>query len=258
MLLNYADDGPGPVVVLLHGFPMDHSIWESQRTRIGSVYRVIAPDLRGQGRSAAPEGIYPVDDLADDVVETLDALKITEPVVIGGLSMGGYLALSIAVRYPERLSGLMLINTRAGADSPEAARVREDLARQVEATGDVEPVVVSMMPRMFSPTTRARHSELISQFHKTASRIPARTLAGTLRGLAARPDRTADLGRIDIPTLVMAGADDALIPISESQTMAAALPRAELVLIPDSGHLAPLENPAATNTAILRFLGSLA
>src|SRR3954468_10571235 len=131
MLLNYTDDGPGPVVVLIHGFPLDLSMWDSQRTTIGSMYRVIAPDLRGHGRSAAPEGIYPIDDMADDVVEMLDALRIGEPVVVGGLSMGGYVALSLAARYPKRLRGLMLINTRAVADSPEAARVREDLAQQV-------------------------------------------------------------------------------------------------------------------------------
>src|SRR3954469_20533215 len=116
MLLNYADDGPGPVVVLIHGFPMDLSMWEAQRGTLGSMYRVIAPDLRGHGRSAAPEGIYPIDEMADDVVEMLDALRITEPVVVGGLSMGGYVALSMAVRYPKRLRGLMLFNTRAGAD----------------------------------------------------------------------------------------------------------------------------------------------
>src|SRR3954471_9509993 len=123
MLLNYSDDGPGPVVVLLHGFPLDHTMWESQIQTLGSIYRVIAPDLRGHGRSAAPDGIYPIDDMADDVVEMLDALRISEPVVVGGLSMGGYVALSLAARYPKRLRGLMLMNTRAGADSPEAARV---------------------------------------------------------------------------------------------------------------------------------------
>src|SRR5436305_1002852 len=122
MLLNYDDHGPGPVVVLLHGFPLDHTMWEFQRETLGSMYRVIAPDLRGHGKTAAPEGIYPVEDMAEDVVELLDALKINEPVVVGGMSMGGYLAMAMAVKQPKRLRGLMLVNTRARADPADSAR----------------------------------------------------------------------------------------------------------------------------------------
>ncbi|MDB5349833.1 MAG: putative hydrolase or acyltransferase of alpha/beta superfamily [Planctomycetota bacterium] len=258
MLLNFEDDGPGPVVLLLHGLLLDHSMWDAQLGTIGSMYRVIAPDLRGHGKSAAPEGIYPVDDLANDVIELLDALRITEPIVIGGLSMGGYVALSIAVRFPKRLRGLMLMNTRAGADAPETAQVREDLAREVDRTGDVEPVVATMLPRLFAAETRRARPDLIEESHRVMSRTPARAVSGTLRGLAVRPDRTADLGRIKIPTMVLAGVSDALIPMAESRAMANGLPSAELVVIPDSGHLAPMENPTAANSAILRFLGSLA
>lgn len=258
MLLNYSDDGPGPVVVLLHGFPLDLSMWDAQRETIGSMYRVITPDLRGHGRTAAPDGIYPVDDMADDVIELLDALKISEPVVLGGLSMGGYIALSIAVRYPKRLRGLMLMDTRASADSPEAARIREELAREVEETESAGPVVASMLPKLFGPAGTARRPELVGQMREVMERTVPRAVAGTLRGLAARPDRTADLSRITLPTLVMTGSDDAMIPIEESRAMSSAIPNAELVIIPDSGHLAPVENPAPANAAILRFLSSLA
>lgn len=258
MLLNYSDDGPGPVVVLIHGFTLDHTMWDSQRETLGSIYRVIAPDLRGHGRSAAPEGIYPIDDLADDVVELLDRLKISEPVVLGGLSMGGYVALSIAVRHPKRLRGLMLLNTRAAADTPETAQVREDLALQIDATGDVTPVVATMLPKLFGPTSRSTRGDLVERTGEVMRRSPARGVSGSLRGMAVRPDRVADLRRITLPTLVMAGAADALIPVEESRLMAGALPNAELAIIPDAGHLAPLENPGAANAAILRFLGSLA
>ena len=258
MLLNYSDDGPGPVVVLLHGFTLDHTMWDCQRETLGSMYRVIAPDLRGHGRSAAPAGIYPIDDLADDVVELLDSLKISEPVVLGGLSMGGYVALSIAVRYPKRLRGLMLLNTRAAADTPETAQVREDLAREVDATGDVTPVVATMLPRLFGPTTKARRGDVVERIREVMMRSPARGVSGSLRGMAIRPDRAADLRRISLPTLVMAGSDDALIPVQESRLMAESLPNSELVLVPDAGHLAPLENPGPANAALLRFLGTLA
>ena len=256
MLLNFADDGPGPVVVLLHGFPLDLTMWDVQRATLGSMYRVIAPDLRGHGRSAAPDGIYPIDDMADDVVELLDSLRIAEPVVLGGLSMGGYIALSIAARYPKRLRGLILMNTRAAADTPETAKIREELAREVEESGSVLPIVTTMLPRLFSPITQSRRPELVAQVRQVMENTSPRGAAGAMRGLAARPDRTADLARITLPALVMTGSEDALIPPDESRTMASAMPNAELVVIPEAGHLAPMEHPAAANGAILRFLSS--
>jgi pimeloyl-ACP methyl ester carboxylesterase len=222
------------------------------------MYRIITPDLRGHGESGAPTGIYPIEDMADDVVELLDTLKVVEPVVVGGLSMGGYVALSLAVRHPKRLRGLMLVNTKAAADPPETARVREDLARQVEAAGDAAAVVEAMLPRMFSPKSRERHADVVVRIQQRMARTSPLGVAGALRGMAIRADRTADLSRITLPTLVLAGADDLLIPVEESRRMAAALPHAQLVEIPDAGHLAPVEAPAAVNSAMLTFLQSLA
>ena len=257
MLLDFDDDGPGPAVVLLHGFPMDRSIWAHQRASVGAIYRLITPDLRGHGRSAAPDGIYTIDAMADDVIETLDALQLTEPLVLGGLSLGGYVALSIARRYPERLKGLMLLNTRAAADSPEAAANREEQAREVEASGDVEPVVAAMLPRLFAEATAKDHPEVVKRLHAHMSRTVPRAVVGALRGMAARPDRTEFLPRLAIPTLVIAGLDDAVVPMSEARAMAAAIPNAHFVAVPHAGHLAPLENHQATDAAILGFLESL-
>ncbi len=257
MILAFDDDGPGPVVVLLHGFPLDRSMWAHQRSSVGALYRVISPDLRGHGESAAPDGIYPVDAMADDVIETLDALQLDGPLVVGGLSMGGYVALSIALRHPDRVRALMLMNTRSAADSPEAARAREEQAGQVEASGDVEPVVARMLPDLFARSTFEAHPELVARVHHQMARTPARAVAGTLRGLAIRPDRTVDLPRIAVPTLVIAGAEDRLIPVEESERLARGIPKARLVTIPDAGHLAPLENHEPTDAAILEFLKSL-
>jgi 3-oxoadipate enol-lactonase len=258
MLLAYSDDGPGPVVVLLHGFPLDRTMWAAQQQTVGSIYRVIAPDLRGHGQSAAPDGIYSMEDMAEDVIELLDALKITEPIVLGGLSMGGYVAMALAVRHPKRLRGLMLFDTKAGADTPEAAQAREELARKVEAAGTAEPAVAAMLPRLFSPTTRARRPDLIARTQEQMLKTPARGVAGALRGMAVRPDRTADLGRISVPTLVVVGADDVITPPSEAHKMAQALPNVQLLEVPEAGHLSPLENPGAVNEAILQFLATLA
>ncbi len=257
MQLTFDDVGPGPVVVLIHGFPLDRSMWFHQRSSIGSMYRVILPDLRGHGTSAAPDGIYTVDEMADDVLELLDALQITDPVVVGGLSMGGYVALSIAARHPERLKALMLMNTRASADTPEAARVREELARQIETSGNTKAVVAVMLPKLFARATFEHHPEVVARMHDRMARTPARAVAGTLRGLAIRPDRTPDLPGIGVPTLILAGVDDALISVEESESMARLIPGAKLVIIPEAGHMAPLENHQVTDAAILEFLQSL-
>jgi pimeloyl-ACP methyl ester carboxylesterase len=255
MLLHVDDAGPGPVVVLLHGFPLDHTMWEYQRGTVGSEYRVLAPDLRGHGRSVAPDGpIYTIDAMADDVLETLDALGIDGPVILGGLSMGGYVALSIADRYPTRLRALMLIDTRSEADTAETRLVREDLAREVEDAGSAEPVVQAMLPRLFGPTTRTRRPDLVARIGEQMLQTPARAVAATLRGLAARPDRTGILSTIHVPALVLTGADDVVTPPEAARSMAAAIPNARLVEVPDAGHLAPLENPAAVNLAMLEFL----
>ena len=257
MQLAFDDDGPGPVVVLLHGFPLDRTMWSHQQSSVGSIYRVIAPDLRGHGHSAAPDGIYTIDAMADDVIELLDGLQLTDPVVIGGLSMGGYVALSIAARYPERLNALMLLNTRSAGDTPEAARVREGLAEQVEATGSTESVIEAMLPRLFARQTFEKHPELIARWHGRMAKTPARAIAGTLRGLAARPDRTPDLARIAVPTLILSGEEDQVIPFEESTAMAASIPGGRHFAIPDAGHLTPIENPREADEAILEFLRSL-
>ncbi len=257
MLLDFDDDGPGPVVVLLHGFPMDRTMWAFQRSSIGSIYRLITPDLRGHGHSAAPDGIYSVDAMADDVIETLDALQLTEPIHLGGLSMGGYIALSIARRYPDRLKALMLINTRAAGDSPEAAGKRREQADGIEASGTTEPAIAAMLPKLFAESTARDHPELVKRLHTHMSHTPARAVVGTLRGLAARPDRTEFLPQITIPTLVIAGIEDAVVPIAEARAMAAAIPDAHFVAVPHAGHMSPLENHQAVDAAILGFLESL-
>jgi pimeloyl-ACP methyl ester carboxylesterase len=258
MRLAYDDDGHGSVVVLLHAFPLDRTMWVSQQSALSSLYRVIAPDLRGHGRSDSPGGVYTMDEMAGDVVELLDALKIDEPVVLGGISLGGYVALALAVHHPERIRGLMLLDTRAGADTAENARLREETARKVEDARSAEPVVSAMSPKLFSDATRQRRPELIERTIAQMLKTSVKGVAGTLLGMAVRPDRTADLERINVPALVLVGADDVITPPGESQRMALALPHAELVEIPDTGHLAPLENPAPVNAVILRFLESIA
>jgi pimeloyl-ACP methyl ester carboxylesterase len=257
MRLAYTDEGPGPVVVLLHGFPLGREMWKEQVTGIGSMYRVIAPDLRGHGDSPAPEGDYTIDEMADDVVELLDTLSLDGPVVVGGLSMGGYVALSLVARYPERVRALMLMDTRASADSPEAAGKREELARAVLAAGNAGPAVEAMTPRLFAKITQEERPERVAPLRELMERNTARGIVGALRAMASRPDRVADLAAIRVPTLVLVGEEDVVTPPVEAQSLADAIGGARLEVIPDAGHLAPYENPSVANAVILRFLDGL-
>jgi pimeloyl-ACP methyl ester carboxylesterase len=190
-------------------------------------------------------------------VELLDALQIKEPIVLGGLSMGGYVALALMARHPERVRALMLMDTRATADPPEAARNREILAAEVEKAKSSKAAVDAMLPKLFSEMTRQNHPELISPIKAAMEHASPRAVAGALRGMAARPDRTDLLPRITVPTLVLGGSDDAITPPDEMRKLAEGIPNARHVVVPDAGHLAPLENSGAANKAILSFLNGL-
>jgi 3-oxoadipate enol-lactonase len=257
MDLAYADAGPGRVVVLLHGFPLSREMWREQLSGLGSIYRVIAPDLRGHGESPAPEGVYTMDEMADDVVELLDTLHITERVVLGGLSMGGYVALSMLARYPERIRALILMDTRAGADTVEAAANREVTAQSVLSAGTATSVVDAMLPKLFAPITLEQRPERVEPMLAIMEKTSPRGVAGALRGMAIRPDRRAELPGISVPTLVLVGEHDVITPPAEARAMAEAIPGARLQVIPEAGHMAPYENYSAANLAILQFLKNL-
>jgi 3-oxoadipate enol-lactonase len=257
MLLAFTDEGAGPVVVLLHGFPLNRSMWSGQIGELGRSFRVIAPDLRGHGESPAPDAVYSMELMAEDVVELLDGLAITEPVVVGGLSMGGYVALALAVKHPERIRGLILADTRAAADSPEAARGREETAQAVLRDGHPGAVVESMIPKLFAGSTIQGRPEVVAPMRAAMEATSASGVAGALRGMAVRPDRRDALKSIAAPTLVAVGEQDAISPPDEARAIAEALPNARLAVIPGAGHLSPCENPEAFNAAVLDFLRSL-
>jgi 3-oxoadipate enol-lactonase len=257
MRLAYLDEGPGPCVVLLHGYPLSREMWREQVSGIGSIYRIIAPDLRGHGASSAPEGVYTMDEMAGDVIELIDTLHITEPFVLGGLSMGGYVALALINRYPDRVRALMLMDTQAGADTPEAALTREATARSVLEAGSAAAVAAAMLPRVFTKRTLEERPERVEPIKAVMEQTTPRGIAGALRGMAIRPDRRAELANIKVPTLVLVGEEDVVTPPSVAKAMADAIPDARLEVIPKAGHLAPYENPAVSNDVILRFLNSM-
>jgi pimeloyl-ACP methyl ester carboxylesterase len=232
-------------------------MWREQIAAIAPSHRVIAPDLRGHGDSPDPDGAYTMDEMADDIIELLDALKIAEPIVLGGLSMGGYVALTIMARYPDRVRGLILMDTRASADTPEVARDREASAQAVLGANRPNAVVEKMLPRLFGKATIQDHPELVEPIRSLMLESSPRGVAGALRGMAIRPDRRPMLAQISVPTLVLVGEEDAITPPEEVKGLSSAIPNSQLVVIPQAGHLAPWENPVATNQAISEFLKSL-
>ena len=247
--------GEGTPVVLLHAFPLDSRMWLPQVEALAG-YQALVPDLRGFGAARAMAGERsPIDLLADDVACLLDDRRL-ERVVLCGLSMGGYVALSFARRHPERLGGLVLLDTKAGGDSEAARAERLAMADRVQAEG-VGFVPEAMLPRLLGETSRRERPEVVERVTETILDQDPRGIAAAQRGMAERPDSTATLARIDVPTLVIAGAEDELSGPVEARTIAAAVRDARLVQVPAAGHLVNLEQPDAVNDALLDFLAPL-
>jgi len=254
--LAYVDEGSGPPVVLVHGFPLDHAMWDAQVEALKDRCRVIVPDLRGFGRSDVTEGTVTMEQFADDVAGLLDALGVGEPVVLAGLSMGGYVAFQFFRRHRGRLRALVLCDTRAGADTPQAAAVRRETAENVLREGP-DSLAENMPDKLLAAATLRDRPELGESLRRVIANSDPRGIAAASLGMAERPDVTAMLPEIDCPTLVVVGREDAISPPDEMRRIAAAIPGARLVEVPDAGHMSPMENPAAVNAALREFLASL-
>jgi YbgC/YbaW family acyl-CoA thioester hydrolase len=244
--------GTGPPVLFIHGFPLDHTIWEHQLDGLTGFHR-IAPDLRGMGKSEAPDLGYSMSIYAEDLVGILDAIGISR-VVLCGLSLGGYIAFEFLRRWRERVSGLILMDTRPEADSAEGRKAREGLIARVREQGPIA-AAEAMLPRFF---TAQVSPQIIERVRTMIMEIPVAGLVGALTAMRERPDSTAMLsGLTGIPTLVMVGAEDMITPPGIAQSMANAIPGARLMEIPGSGHLPCVEQPVPTTRAILKFLQGL-
>lgn len=251
--LNVVERGSGSPILFAHGFPLDHSMWNEQLDGLADVGRLIAPDLRGFGGSDVSGDVVTMEEYADDLAALLDSLDVTEPVTFCGLSMGGYIAWQFWRRHPGRLGRLILCDTRAVADTAEAARVRWESAEHVLARGPAF-LIETMMPRLFAPATLRDRPAMGESMRTVIRNAPRVGVAAALRGMAGRPDVTAELGSIDVPTLVLCGSEDAISPVAEMRAIAAAMPNARFVEIAHAGHMTPLEAPAAVNQAIREFL----
>lgn len=250
--LAVEDGGQGTPLLLLHGFPMSSAAFAPIRPSVEKAARLITVDLRGFGASDAPPGPYDMSSLADDVVRVADHLGL-ERFILGGHSMGGYVAFRVAANHRHRLSGLILIDTRAAADTSEGAAKRRAAIATI-AGGGRDAFLGTFLPLLIAPATRDRQPELMGRLAAIAAGISDHVLLGCLEGMMTRPDSRGLLAGLDLPTLVVHGTDDAVMPLEEARALALALPRGRFVEVPDAGHTPTLEQPEAAGEAIARFL----
>lgn len=244
--------GTGPAVVFIHGFPLDRHIWRHQLDTLTG-YRRIGYDLRGMGRSDAPDLGYSMATYADDLTGLLDALG-EERVVLCGLSMGGYIAFEFLRRHRERVRGVVLMDTRAEADSAEGRKSRDGLVAKVREQGAMA-AAEAMLPRFFSAGVPP---DIIQAVRTMILDAPVPGIIGALTAMRDRPDSTALLPTlVGVPTLVVVGQEDVITPPAIASSMAAALPDGRVVEIPGAGHLPCLEQPVPTTRAVLKFLQGL-
>ncbi len=254
--LSVEDIGQGPPILFVHGFPLDHTMWRQQLAELSRDFRCIAPDLRGFGQSSVTAGTVTMGQFADDLAALLEALGITEPIVLCGLSMGGYIAWEFVRRHADRLRTLILCDTRAVPDTSEGAAGRLKLAEDVVRLGP-ELVANAMLPRLFAPKTTSRRPVWVDELRQTMLATNPEGIAAASRGMAQRCDARPLLPSIRIPSLVLVGEHDVISPPAEMRDIASAIPHSEFQIIPDAGHMAPLEQPAQTNAAICRFLAAI-
>ncbi len=254
LTVAYDEVGSGKPFVLLHGFPHNRSLWAPQTSALVEHGRCIAPDLRGFGESGR-EGPYSMEQYAEDVVALLENLGI-EKAVVGGLSMGGYVAFALWRARPDLVRALVLADTRPGADSPETRRKRLELMALAREGGS-GAVANAQIGGMVGATTRAQNPALVDGLHQMLAAAPVEGIIGALQAMIDRPDSTDLLPMIDVPTLIIVGEEDALTPVKESRAMHAAIPASRLEVIPRAGHCSNLERPAAFNHVLGEFLSAL-
>jgi len=251
--LYYIDVGQpsGSPIVLIHGFPLSHEMWTSQIEALKNAYRVVAFDLRGQGRSEVGDGQFTLEFLVDDLIALLDYLKI-DRAVLCGLSMGGYVSLRAVERNTQRVRGLVLCDTKSEADPNETKLARSVSIRAIKRDG-VDAYAESFLKGALSPTSlKDRH--VVETTAKIIRQNQALGLCGTLLALAGRTDTTSFLSKIAIPTLILVGEQDTLTPPEHSRRMQSLIQNSELHIIPKAGHFTNLENPTILNAHLLSFL----
>ncbi len=250
--IHYVDKGQGPAVLFLHAYGPSLGMWDGQEA-LASRYRLVRFDARGFGGSPPGDSLLTMERIADDAAGLIERLRLG-PVILAGCSMGGYAAFAFARKYPSLLRGLVLVDTRAGADAPEARKSRAELAARVMKEGP-QPALDFFLPKVFGETTKNSRADVVARFKDMVLATSRQGLSDALHGIAARQDSTPFLKEIAVPTLVVCGEEDLITPRAEAEIMQRGIKGAELVMIPKSGHFPSMETPAEFNAALEKFLG---
>lgn len=244
-MLHFQEAGQGTPLVLLHAFPLAGEMWRSQLDALSDEFRVIVPDLL--------DGSFSIDDMAYAVMALLENLNLREPIILGGLSMGGYTSLSFARHFPQRLRALILCDTRAEADTEEAKANRDKMIALAEKEGSAA-VVEQMIPKLLGETTKSTKATIVEEVRGIGLRQSPAAIASALRALRDRRDSLDVLPQIKVPTLVVVGEEDSITPLSAAQTLAQGIANAKLEIIAQAGHLSNIEQPDAFNGAVRNFI----
>lgn len=250
------DTAAGLTLVLLHAFPLDREMWRPQLDALAGRARVLAIDLPGFGHSPVAATPFTVDSAADAVAALLDAAGVAGRVVVGGLSMGGYVAMAFARRHPDRLAGLILADTRGEPDDDAAKQGRETMIALANTQG-AAAVAERMLPKLLGEATRATRPDVVETVRRIAARQSAEGVAAALAALRDRPDANPGLDAVAVPTLILVGEHDAVTPPVLASAMGARIWGSLVETIPAAGHLSNLENPEAFNAAVVEFLATV-
>ncbi|MFB7515518.1 alpha/beta fold hydrolase [Streptomyces sp. NPDC056144] len=249
----YEDRGTGPALLLVHGHPFDHTMWQPQIERFSRTHRVIAPDLRGYGRTplGAMTDSTGLGEFAEDLVAVLDHLRVDEAVVVG-LSMGGQIAMELHRRHPGRVRGLVLVDTFPAAETEEGKAVRNAMADRLLEEG-MRGYADEVLDRMVAPY----NAHAAPHVHRMMRETDPVAAAAALRGRAERPDYRESLTRVAVPALVVVGRDDTYTPVSDAEEMHALLPDSTLAVVERAAHMPNLERPEEFDSVLDVYLRSL-
>lgn len=245
--------GSGPPLLFVHGFPLNHQMWQAQIERFQEKFTVIAPDLRGFGASEITSGTVSMKQHADDLNSLLEEMNIEEPIIFCGLSMGGYIAWEFWNHFSHRLRAFILCDTRSGSDSEEGIGTRLKMVDLVLKHGP-ESVSTSMIPNLISETSQRESPEIATCLIDMIESTDREGIAASQRGMAERKDYTEKLRDIQIPTLLIVGSEDQLTPPDIMKPMSSELPQVDYCEVPGAGHMSPMEDPVIVNAAIDAFL----
>ncbi|MDP3945949.1 MAG: alpha/beta fold hydrolase [Lutibacter sp.] len=255
--VSYNDEGlnESPVILFIHGFPLNKSMWSKQAAALKDNYRVIAYDIRGHGKTEVGTLDFSVDLFVKDLLGFMDALKIKKTIICG-LSMGGYIALNAIQNHPERFTALILSDTNCTADTPEAKEKRMNTIQSIKENG-VEKLANDLLPNLFAPESFTTSSEEIVAVKEMIVNTTKESLYKSLNALANRKETCSKLAEIKVPVFILVGKEDKITPPEAAKAMHEKIDIALLSIISAAGHLSNLENPEEFNSQLKKFVDTI-